>query len=193
MMSNQAEKIIVTASNIDFKINHRMLLCAIDFEIRSKETLIITGPSGSGKTTLAKIIGGALIPTKGDIIYSNNLKIEMVLQQDQFVLASGLRTSYYGQRYENPNQEGIPTVSEYIQKASRNFQINWLDKWSDQLGIESLLQRKLLSLSNGERKRVQLAVALLKSPDLLILDQPFVGLDIQTREKLGCCFTKTKK
>ncbi len=183
-MCNHLE-IVVEASNLEFRLKQRILLQSINLKIRKGEVLIITGPSGSGKTTLAKIIAQELIPTSGELFFYEDLRIEMVSQQDQFILATGLRTTYYGQRYENPNEEGIPTVADYFRNSVPGFQENQLDGISNELEIETLLQRKLLSLSNGERRRIQLAVALLQSPDLLILDQPFVGLDMHSREKLG--------
>ncbi|HKI87566.1 MAG TPA: ATP-binding cassette domain-containing protein, partial [Draconibacterium sp.] len=178
-------KIVFEIFNLEFKSNHRTLLQSINLKIRNGEVLIVTGPSGSGKTTLAKIIARELIPTSGELFFDEDLKIEMVSQQDQFILATGLRTTYYGQRYENPNEEGIPTVADYFRNTVHGIQENQFDGISNELEIETLLQRKLLSLSNGERRRIQLAVAILKKPDMLILDQPFVGLDLHSREKLG--------
>lgn len=185
-------EIVVKAENVDLIVNHKKILQSVNIEIRKEEMYVITGPSGSGKTTLAKIIGGKIKPTNGQITITEGLQTIFVSQQDEFARVSGLRTSYYGQRYENPNQEGIPTVADFLQKAVDKFHVSRLDELLNQLGIESLWQRRLLSLSNGERKRVQLVVALSKSPDLLILDQPFVGLDIQTREKLGSVLQKLK-
>ncbi|MBN2636660.1 MAG: ATP-binding cassette domain-containing protein [Prolixibacteraceae bacterium] len=190
-MSNFSE-IVVKGVNLEFKANHKKIIQSVNLEIKRGEAYVITGPSGSGKTTLAKIIGGELKPTFGQLTICEDLKTAMVSQQDGFIRASGLRTTYYGQRYEDPNHEGIPTVSDYLRKAVAIFHENLFNDLQYQPGIEDLLQRKLLSLSNGERKRVQLAVALLGSPDLLILDQPFVGLDVQAREKLAQLFRKLK-
>ncbi len=184
-MSGNSEILVIEALDLEFKWNHRVLLQSISLKIKKGEVFIITGPSGSGKTTLAKIIAGELIPTSGELFFYEDLKVEMVSQQDQLVLGTGLRTTYYGQRYENPNEEGIPTVADYFRNTVHGFQENQWDGISNELEIETLLQRKLLSLSNGERRRIQLAVALLKKPNLLILDQPFVGLDVHSREKLG--------
>lgn len=189
---NNFSEIVVKGVNLEFKANHKKIIQSVNLEIKRGEVYVITGPSGSGKTTLAKIIGGEIKPTFGQLTIQDDLKTAMVSQQDGFIRASGLRTTYYGQRYEDPNQEGIPTVGDYLRKTVDNFHKNQLNELPYQHGIESLLQRKILSLSNGERKRVQLAVALLKSPDLLILDQPFVGLDVQAREKLEPFFRNLK-
>ncbi len=182
---NNSNNNIVIAINLDFRVNHKQILRSVNFRIEKGKAYVITGPSGSGKTNLAKILGGELKPTSGRIDIKGNNKILFVSQQDGFTKISGLRISYYGQRYENPNEEGIPTVETYLQSAVVNFQEYQLANLPFHPEIKSLLNRKLLSLSNGERKRIQLTVALLQSPDLLILDQPFIGLDIDSREKFG--------
>ncbi len=112
----------------------------------------------------------------------------MVEQQDNFMAVSGLRTSYYGQRYEQLGLEDVPTVTEYLQKVHRvedpDIQRNDIEISLRQMDMLSLAGRKLMMLSNGERKRIQLAIALLQNPDVLVLDQPFVGLDVSARKKL---------
>ncbi len=191
-MSKQSEPVVIKTHNLGYKTGHRTLLHSIDLKIEKGEVFIITGPSGSGKTTLAKIIARELIPTSGELFFGEGLKIEMVPQQDQFISVAGLRTTYYGQRYENPNDDGIPTVKYFLKKAVSKLQKNHFIEVVGELEIEYLLERKLLSLSNGERKRVQLAMAWLKNPDVLILDQPFIGLDVHSREKLHHIIEKRK-
>lgn len=178
------EDILVEVSNLAYRVRDKQILENLDFSIRKGEVLAVTGPSGSGKTTLAEILIGNLQPSEGQILFSDDFDALLVTQQDRFLRASGLRVSYYSQRYENPNEEGIPTVSEYLHRSVPGIQPeNFLDVLT-QLEIESLANRKLLSLSNGERKRVQLAEALLQNPNLLVLDQPFTGLDTSSRQIL---------
>ena len=184
---------IVEAKEIEFRINRKTIIQPLNLCMEKGNIYLITGSSGSGKTTLAKIIGGELKPSGGKLDFADNLKIEMVQQQDHFVFDSGLRTTYYGQRYENPNEEGIPTVEEHLKKKACNFNFYESNGISKALKIEELLHRKLLSLSNGERRRIQLAIALFKKPDLLILDQPFVGLDAHAREILNHLLVEQKK
>jgi molybdate transport system ATP-binding protein len=76
--------------------------------------------------------------------------------------------------------EQSPTVLSYLQQTAEN-----LDGVMELLNIAHLKNSKLMMLSNGERKRTQLAEALLHHPDVLVLDQPFVGLDVQSRQNLS--------
>src|SRR5260370_42252935 len=74
---------------------------------------------------------------------------------------------------------GEQAVREYALMEGRAA-----EEWLDSLHIRPLLSRPLIQLSNGENKRVQLAIALLEEPELLILDNPFLGLDTAGRELL---------
>lgn len=184
---------IVEAKSLSYQVRDKMILHEISFKIAKGETFVITGPSGSGKTTLAKILAGNINPSGGEIVFANDFDTLMVSQQDRFVSASGIRVSYYSQRYENPNEEGIPDVSEYLHRAVPGIQPDWFLEVLSELEIEPLRDRKILSLSNGERKRVQLAEALLQNPGMLVLDQPFIGLDTHSREKLSEILHRLKK
>lgn len=184
---------IVKAADLTYKVNYKIIFEQINFEIAKGETFVITGSSGSGKTTLARIVGGLLKPTAGRISFAEGISSKMVSQQDGFLAATGLRVSYYSQRYENPNQDNVPTVLEYLAKKVSEVSLGRLHDALSELEIEYLTERKILSLSNGERKRVQLAEALLQKPDLLVLDQPFVGLDVHSREVLFRILEKQKK
>lgn len=184
---------MVKMLGLNYKVNYKTILQNINIEIGKGEAVTITGPSGCGKTTLLNIIGRKLNPTSGQISFAEGITSKMVPQQDDFMSASGLRVSYYSQRYENQNQDIIPTVQEYLlRKVSKIEQVD-LHFTLNELEIEHLHNRKILSLSNGERKRVQLAEALLQKPDLLLFDQPFVGLDVHARETLFRILEKQKQ
>ena len=184
---------IVKAVDLAYNVNHKTIFQHLTFEVGQGDTFVITGPSGSGKTTLARIVSGLLKPTSGQLKFPKEITSKFVPQQDDFLAASGLRVTYYSQRYENPNQEIVPSVQEYLMKKVAGIELKTLQAVLKELEIEYLPERKILSLSNGERKRVQLAEALLQKPDLLVLDQPFVGLDIHSRETLFRILETQKK
>jgi len=183
-MSSQIQDTVIETQNLGFRIHQKTILQSLEFRVKRGETLVISGPSGSGKTTLAEILMGNLEPSEGQIRFAANFEAMMVSQQDHFVSATDLRISYYSQRYESLNEDGIPTVSEYLHRTVPGIHTDRLLDVLKELEIDSLFDRKILSLSNGERKRVQLAEALLQNPDMLVLDQPFTGLDSHSREKL---------
>ncbi|MFV0593206.1 MAG: ATP-binding cassette domain-containing protein [Draconibacterium sp.] len=192
-MTKPFGNILLEARNLGFTTNHQMILHPVDLQIREKEVYVITGPSGSGKTTLAKLLSHHLNPTCGAVSVADKTQIVYVSQQDRFIASAGLRTTYYGQRYESPNEEGIPTVKEFFKRRLAHLQEEEFAEVTGELEIGYLSDRRLLSLSNGERKRVQLAVALLQKPDLLVLDQPFIGLDVHSREILSNILESQKR
>jgi molybdate transport system ATP-binding protein len=186
MMNLSGEQhVFLKLSNLSLKIAGERLIKDISFELKKGEALAITGASGSGKTLLGKLLAGQIAASSGKLVFQNQPKRLMVDQQDHFIFFSGRRSMHYGQRYESSGMENVPTVKAFLQKFQPgNNGEAAIHLVMEQMEIAHLAGRKILELSNGERKRVQLATALLQKPDLLVLDQPFVGLDFHSREKL---------
>ncbi|HNX54578.1 MAG TPA: ATP-binding cassette domain-containing protein [Prolixibacteraceae bacterium] len=166
--------------HVFYKPDGKTILNDISFALSVGQSMAIVGPSGCGKTTLGRLVGRKLEPTSGELIFAEGMSCRMVEQQDNFMTISRLGSSYYGQRYENQGMEQSPTVLSYLQQTAEN-----VEGVMDLLNIAHLQNSKLMMLSNGERKRTQLAEALLHHPDVLVLDQPFVGLDVQSRQNLS--------
>src|SRR5579863_6429628 len=153
----------------------------LDWKIRRGEQWALVGPSGAGKTVLAHALLGWHFAS-GQIA-ANGLKITMVEQQHRFRGRPGTTDLYYQQRFNSADAEATITVAEELAAAGRSTEPD--DEWLDQLHVRKLLTKPLIQLSNGENKRVQLAIALLEKPDLLILDNPFLGLDVEGRSVLN--------
>jgi molybdate transport system ATP-binding protein len=185
---------ILKAIKLSLKIEGQTIIHPLNFELKQGESLAITGASGSGKTMLGRLLVGQFPPSAGQLVVRQELRRMMVDQQDHFIAFSGRRSMHDGLRYENQAMETVPTVWEFLaqvqlkSKTGESEAVIW--NMLSQLEIEHLAGRKLLQLSNGERKRTQLAAVLLQKPDLLVLDQPFVGLDFHSRENLGRLLTQ---
>lgn len=174
----------LTATGLSVQSGRTAILRDITFSLAPGESMAITGTAGSGKTTLGRILAGQQLPTSGRLTVAPNLRRLMIQQQDHFFALAGQRSTYYGQRYENQGMDDCPTVREYLSKTAADTSER-IDAVLKEMEIEQIADRKLLQLSNGERKRTQLAEALLQQPDLLVLDQPFTGLDTRSRGKLA--------
>ena len=179
----------INAKSLVLRSGVRTILRDISFRFSLGESIAITGSSGSGKTSLGRLLAGQLTPTSGELVAPKELKCTMVTQQDNFLSLSGRRSTYYGQRYENQGMENSPTILGYLEKVAAKENLGQassevIASVMETMHIDYLSDRKLLQLSNGERKRTQLAAALLQKPDLMVLDQPFVGLDVDSRDKL---------
>ncbi|HBL76879.1 MAG: hypothetical protein A2W90_22785 [Bacteroidetes bacterium GWF2_42_66] len=188
-MSTERNTIIVQAKGLYLQSGMFYILENINFGLKKGESLALTGNSGSGKTSLGKIIAGISSPFQGELNVSPDIKRLMVDQQDHFISQSGRKSAYYSQRYESLEEDTTPDVRTYLQKIQEKAGCpadeKQLSEVMEQMGINYISERKLLQLSNGERKRTQLAAALLQKPDLLVLDQPFVGIDADARANLN--------
>jgi molybdate transport system ATP-binding protein len=171
----------LTLKQVTVQLGGVKLLDGLDWNIRRAEQWAVVGPSGGGKTLLAHTLQG-LHFALGEI-GTDGLKITMVEQQHRFRGRPGTTDLYYQQRFNSADAEATITVAEELAAAGVSGEPD--GEWLDQLQVRALLTKPLIQLSNGENKRVQLAVALREKPDLLILDNPFLGLDVEGRGVLN--------
>lgn len=170
--------------NVSVSVQGRILLNNISFQINKNEQLLITGASGSGKTILAKAFAEKL-SFNGEITFNKNgveIKptITLVEQHYNFNQLSNDRVFYYQQRYSGFDTNEAITISKDLSIYPQEKVAELLQQFNLQQHKNSPLQQ----LSSGEYKKSQLVKALLQQPDMLILDEPFVGLDIYTRQQL---------
>ena len=167
---------ILKVENVTIERNHRLLLDNVNFTLDKNESLAIIGPSGSGKTTLCLALSGKIF-YRGKIIYSaNESSIAWIEQQHHFKNLQNTNDLYYQQRFNSYDTEETENVGQSLGVLSA--EMNSLIK---EMGIEYLLREKLIQLSNGENKKLQLLKARFENPGIMILDQPFIGLDKEGR------------
>lgn len=169
----------VSVNNIVLQLNSKIILKNISFKLSEGEILAVTGPSGSGKSTLGNLLAGNIDPTEGAINKNIN-HATYIPQQEDFLNVSQQKSAHYSARYEYNNNENWPTVKQYLKSIKSTDPET--DKIVSNLKLNSVVNTKLLHLSNGERKRTQIAASLLKNSDLIIFDQPFVGLDTGSKK-----------
>lgn len=137
-----------------------------------------TGPNGSGKSLFAAIVAhGRNFATNRIYPTDRKLNIRIVEFSDIHSLA-GHKSEYYQQRYESGMNDNVPTVAEVF--ASRINDTMWLDR-IESMGLTGALNKAINALSSGELRKLLLSNALADMPDLLVLDNPFIGLDIASR------------
>ncbi len=175
--------------NVTVKAGGAIMLEDIHFTIHRDEQWGIIGSSGSGKTVLAHTLAGKHFYS-GKVEYYFPVKKEhkssivVVEQQHRFKNLSNTNDLYYQQRFNTSDADQTITVEQELREYAdvENFISN---QWIDVLHVRDLLQKPLIQLSNGENKRTQLAIALMENPELLILDNPFTGLDAEGRRTLN--------
>jgi molybdate transport system ATP-binding protein len=169
----------LTLEGVSVQLAGARLLDELHWTINPGEQWALTGPSGSGKTLLAHTLLGKHFFT-GDLKIATR-RIAIVEQQHRFRNRPGTTELYYQQRFNASDADQTMTVAQELSGAGYSDPDPVL---LDTLHVRPLLQKPLIQLSNGENKRVQLAIALLESPKLLILDNPFLGLDTEGRATL---------
>ncbi|MBL7698177.1 MAG: ATP-binding cassette domain-containing protein [Chitinophagaceae bacterium] len=112
--------------------------------------------------------------------------IENVLQKHNFRNLSNTRDFYYQQRFNSSDSEDALTVQDHLASIENTGAGYWTTrKVIELLHLENLLTEQIIKLSNGETKRLLIASALIKNPQLITLDHPLTGLDTSTRKEFG--------
>jgi ABC-type multidrug transport system, ATPase component, putative len=158
---------LVQVKNLTKVYGDKVAVNGLNLEIESGSFTAILGPNGAGKSTTIQMLIGLLQPTSGQIIYAEQTKLGVVFQNS--VLDANL------------------TVVENLQiraKQYKQVETGKIEQLIEQLGLTSFARQRYGTLSGGQKRRVDIARALLNSPDLLFLDEPTTGLDIQTRESI---------
>ena len=156
---------LIRASGIRVRFSGRQVLEGVDLALHAGEIVTLIGPNGAGKTTLVRVILGLLKPDAGRVERKR-----------------GLTVGYMPQRLQLP--ENLPlTVARFLRLAAP-ARSDGVAATARELGIVHLLDNPMQMLSGGEQQRVLLARALLRGPDLLVLDEPVQGVDVTGQAEL---------
>jgi lipopolysaccharide export system ATP-binding protein len=166
----------IEANNLVKIYGDRSVVNDISFYINKGEVVCLLGPNGAGKTTTFYMIVGLVKPNKGSVFIDN---------QDITTWPMNLRAKagigYLPQ--ENSIfrkltvEENIQLVLEMNDKLTVDEKKHKLEELLNEFGVERLRKYPAIALSGGERRRVEIARALAASPDFMLLDEPFAGID----------------
>lgn len=188
---------ILSFENVSVRKYDTPVLFDINWRINPGEQWAIVGGNGSGKTTLLETIAGRWATAQGR--FNKQGTVEFVANDYSFNRIARAAAQYYQQRFQAHEAAIAPTVREVlteqmkpvgtvdersVQLAKSEVSETRLKEITNLLQLNSLLDQPFITLSNGETRRMLLARSLVKKPDILLLDHPFVGLDVLSREIL---------
>jgi molybdate transport system ATP-binding protein len=181
---------IVQINNLNIKYQSKLVLRDLNWTINYGENWLLDGESGSGKTTLAKAIADLQcdqIRLNFDLESQLPAKPFYVENWYQFKNKEGVANFYYQQRYTSQQAKDTHTVNAELASYGKENELNFEDVGPIliALGFANLKNATLIELSSGEHKKLQLVKALWLKPQLLILDQPYTGLDQTSRKNLN--------
>ncbi len=156
---------LVALRNVSVGFDGRWVLDDVTMAVAAGEIVTLIGPNGSGKTTLARTVLGLMRPDRGTV-----------------ATRPGLRVGYTPQRFA-PDPALPLTVARFLALGASRRPSD-VERILDEVGVGRVLNGQLAALSGGELHRVLLARALLRRPDLLVLDEPVSGVDVAGQSDL---------
>jgi molybdate transport system ATP-binding protein len=174
----------ITLKEATIRVRDRFILPGTSWEIRTGEQWAVLGPNGAGKSSLVKALTGELPCVRGRITCHFRKETREAVGYVSFDLQEYLVAAEDARDMGHNGLEGRLKVRETILEGfcDRPADMGAFNRIVDLLGIRRLLDRGFRHLSSGEMRRVIIARALIRSPEMLILDEPFAGLDARSRK-----------
>jgi zinc transport system ATP-binding protein len=161
-----SEDLILKVKNLNVELGGERIIENLDFDLKRREILVVLGPNGAGKTVLLKTLLG-LYPFKGEIVWEKDTHIGYV--PEDFFVSKNLPLSV--KEFFKFKNVAIPEISQCF-------------KWVGIEGSSKFLRKRLGNLSSGQLRRTLIAWVLADKPDVILLDEPMVGIDIHGRETI---------
>jgi iron complex transport system ATP-binding protein len=178
---------VIDLNNVTVVRDQRPILNNIDWQVKDDQRWVIVGPNGAGKTTLLRVAAAQIHPTHGQATVLG----ERLGEINVFELRTRIGFASSAQAAHIPNSE---TVLNSVMTASYAVTGRWNESYDDiderrarrvlnEWHLENFADRAFGTLSDGERKRTQIARAVMPDPELLLLDEPVASLDLAAREQ----------
>jgi ABC-type sugar transport system ATPase subunit len=175
----------IALKQVTKKFKKNTVLSGVSIDIKDKEFFVIFGPAGAGKTTLLNLIAGILVPEEGVITINGNVinslepehrNVAMVFENyalyPHLTVFENIASPLRSPKYRQPEGK----IRDEVERVAKILRIDWL------------LQRLPSELSNGQRQRVSLGRALVRNPEVFLMDEPLTHLDAKLRHQMRAEF-----
>ncbi|GAA9710843.1 LPS export ABC transporter ATP-binding protein [Helicobacter pylori] len=166
---------ILKAEHLNKQIKKTKIVSDVSLEVKSGEVVGLLGPNGAGKTTTFYMICGLLEPSGGSV-YLNDVNLAKYPLHKRSNLGIGYLPQESSIFKELSVEDNLALAGESTFKHPKESEEK-MESLLDAFNIQAIRERKGMSLSGGERRRVEIARALMKNPKFVLLDEPFAGVD----------------
>lgn len=172
------------------KFEVKQALHGFSCSIKQGELVGLLGPNGAGKTTLMKLLTGLVTPSSGEALVLGFRPHERSVEFcKRITLVMGNKSQLW---WDLPAMDSFRLLQRYYEIGDSDFQTR-LEHLSIQLQAQDLLRRHIRTLSLGERMKMELIACLLHNPDVIFLDEPTIGLDVQSQINIRDFFASYHK
>ncbi len=166
----------ITAKNLIKVYGSRSVVNDVSFDISQGEVVGLLGPNGAGKTTTFYMIVGLVKATKGNV-FLDDMEITNMPMNERAVHGIGYLPQEASIFRKLNVEDNLKLVLEMNSKLNNKEKEDLLESLLEEFGVKKLRHATAVSLSGGERRRVEIARALAASPSFILLDEPFTGID----------------
>ena len=172
----------IGAKNLIKVYGYRSVVNDVSFEVNKGEVVGLLGPNGAGKTTTFYMIVGLVKADSGEVFLENKktgntINITKKPMNERATLGIGYLPQEASIFRKLTVEDNIKLVLEMNDKLNKQEKRDMLESLLDEFGIKRLREYSAVSLSGGERRRVEIARALAATPHFILLDEPFTGID----------------
>ena len=169
------DKSILNTKNLIKKYNNKKVVNGVSINIRKGEVVGLLGPNGAGKTTTFYMITGMISPSSGNV-FLDDKDITRMPMYKRAQIGIGYLSQEPSVFTKLSVEDNLKLVLE-LTNLSKKKQNNILEKLLNDFSITHIRKSKSMTLSGGERRRTEIARALVMNPDFILLDEPFSGID----------------
>ena len=181
--SFKSKKSIIKLDKLSLSFGKRKILDNLSFSVNEGQILGLLGPNGVGKSTIFNLITGLIKPSYGSIIIQSQIVNDYPIYLRTKKFQIGYVPQYGGYFHDLTLLENLKAIGEIL-ISDKKIRIEKIDSLISKFELDAVRDVKANYLSGGQKKRLVISLALLGSPKILLLDEPFAALDVLTIKML---------